>query len=466
MKWWKKMAKGLLFAAFYCLIGISLCAGGALAAPSVKISDRKDNVIIQEAVTDEILAEIKKSVGDKKDLAFTLQKAGSIEDLTKLCEAFPGMVKLSIDGPKELTSIAPVAKLKSLKHFSLRGGTVADFSPLSDLTGLDNLQVDGNNVKNGMMAPDLKWMSKLTNLTRLDIGAPSALRTLVSFEGIPAAAKLTSTRFSGGAPADLTPLQALSSLKKLDLVGSKIADLTPLTGLPKLEELSLYGVEVKDFSPLAGCPKLKFVMYYATKDADYSTLGKLAQVQELKGGLTDLADISWVVNLPNLRKFDVFAEKVTDYTPLAKTKVEDFQIWKMKNPADLKMLSGVASLKKLKLWNQKIAGGFEGLGSLVNLEELILHQMSAKDGTPVDMAFAKSLVNLKKLEINDSEISHFDAVAACAKLESVSIAKATGITSLAALKKLPNLKAVTVSKGMFPDAELAGFAATVKVNQR
>ena len=461
------MKSGILLSMLCCLFGLSLCAGDALAAPNVKISDRKDNVIIQEAVTDEILAEIKKGVGDKKDLSFSLQKAGSIEDITKLCEAFPGMVKLSIDGPKDLTSIAPVAKLKGLKFFWLKGATVADFSPLSDLTGLDNLQIVGNNLKNGMMAPDLKWMSKLTNLTRLDIGAPSDLRTLVSFEGIPAAAKLTSAKFSGGAPADLKPLQALSSLKKLDLVGSKIADLTPLAGLPNLEDLNLYGAEVKDFSPLAGCPNLKTLNYYSTVGSDYSTLGKLTQVQELKGGLTKLADISWVAALPNLKKISVFAEYVTDYSPLAKSKVEEFQIWNMRAPADLKTLSGAVSLKKLTLWSCKGLSGFAGLGSLVNVEELTLQGMNAKDGTPVDMAFAKSLVNLKKLDINDSAISNFDAVAGCAKLETVNISsKTAGITSLAALKKLPNLKTVSVGKGVFPDAELAGFDAKVKINQR
>ena len=83
------------------------------------------------------------------------------------------------------------------------------------------------------------------------------------------------------------------------------------------------------------------------------------------------------------------------------------------------------------------------------------------------MAFAKSLVNLKNLEITSSEISNFDAVAGCAKLEDVSIdAKTTGITSLAALKKLPNLRRVTVSKDLFPDAELEGFDVKVKINQR
>ena len=461
------MPEKFVLTVFSCLIGISLCAGAAYAAPGVKISDKKDRVTIGSAVTAEMLAEIKQGVGDAKDLKFTFERTGSDEDFAKICAAFPGITELNLDGPQALTTIAPVAQLKGLTRFALSGGIVSDFSPLSDLTGLRSLQIRGNNSKNGMMAPDLKWMSKLTNLTSLTIGGPSDLRTLVSFEGIPSLPKLTSATFVGAAPADLTPLQALSGLTKLELTGCIIADLAPLAKLAELKDLSLYGATVKDFSPLANCPKLQTLMYYATKGSDYSTLGKLTQVQELKGGLTELADISWVANLPNLRKFDVFSEKVTDYTPLAKAKVEDLQIWSMKAPADLKQLSGAVSLKRLKLWSLKNASGFEGLSSLVNLEELILMSMNAKDGTAVDLAFVKSLVNLKKLEMPSSEIRNFDAVAGCAKLETVEIGKdTTGITSLAALKKLPNLKTVSVAKGMFPDAELAGFAATVKITQR
>jgi Leucine-rich repeat (LRR) protein len=457
----------MLFAVFCCLVGMVLCAGVAHAAPSVKISDKKDNVTIQEGVTAEILAQIKKDAAEEKNLVFRLDKIGSNDDLTKLCDAFPGMKELNIDGPKELTSVAPVAKLKNLTRFTLNGGTVADFSPLSDLTGLTNISIRGNSVENGMMAPDLKWMSKLTKLTSLTVGAPSKLRTLVSFEGIPSIPNLSSAIFTGGAPADLTPLQALSGLKKLELTGSDIADLTPLTGLPKLENLSLYGVTVKDFSPLAGCSALKILDVYASKGADYSTLGKLPQVRELNTGMTEIADISWIEGMTNLKKLQVFSEKIADYTPLAKIKLEDLTIWKMNAPANLQQISGVSSLKRLKLWNLK-AGGFEGLASLVNMEELVLMGMNAKDGTGVDMAFAKSLVNLKKLEISGSEISNFDAVAGCSKLESVSIdAKSTGITSIEALKGLPNLKTLVVPKGIFPADQLTGYAnSAIKVTER
>lgn len=495
-------------------ICISLCAGVAYAAPSVKITDRKDNVTVQERVTAEILAEIKKGVDATKDLTFTVEKVRSVESFANLCEAFPNMKSLSIIAEDELTSIAPVAKLKNMTRFLLRGGTVTDFSPLSELTGLTSLQLEGTSNKNGMMAPDLKWMSKLTNLTYLTIGAPSGLGTLVSFEGIPAALKVTSVSIKGAAPADMTPLQALSGLKKIDLMGSTIADLTPLVKLPELDEVNLYGATVKDFSPLAACAKLQKVNYYATKDSDYSTLGALTQVRELQGGLTKLADISWVANLPNLKKFNVFSEKVTDYTPLGKVKVEDFTIWKMDKPVDVKQLADATSLTRLKLWNLDETTGFEGLGALVNLKELIIDGVNSKKGT-VDLASTKSLANVETLEltesnfvntkgleglgklkkatvskankvgdtpfdlaflaktpeletlsITDSKISNLDAVAKCEKLKSVTLVKIDGLTSLAAIKKLPNLQSVTVSKDAFPEAELSGFGGKVKVNQR
>jgi len=162
----------------------------------------------------------------------------------------------------------------------------------------------------------------------------------------------------------------------------------------------------------------------------------------------------------------LFSESVKDYTPLAKIQLEDLQIWQMKVPADLKQLSGVVSLKKLKLWNLK-STGFEGLASLVNLEELILEMMNASRANAADMAFAKSLTNLKTLELKDSEVSNFDALANCVKLEKVAIDNKTkGIADLEALKKLPNLTSLQVPKDTFK-GQLSGFAnPKIKVTER
>jgi len=483
---------------------LGIAAGSADAAPSVKRSGNTFTIV--EALTDEGAAQIKAEMSqvDQSRLTFNLKDVKD-EELAKFCAAYPNIPALSIDSSKELTSIAPLASLKALKNIKIRADKVQDFTPLAGLAGLERLDVGSK-----AMGPDLKWMSGMTKLGYVSVSADKAL---TSFEGLPSLPALRRASLTGAAPADLTPVLALSGLEDLLLNYCTIKDLTPLTKLAKLKDLSLYGATVQDFSPLAGCASLKRLTYYAAKDADFSTLGKLTQVETLNGGLTKLDNIDWVANLPNLKKFDVFAEYVKDYAPLGKTSVENFQIWSMRVPVDLKSLAGAVSLKQLKLWNLKDVSGFEGLAPLVNLEELTLDEVN-KDGTipvdyvkgmsklaklnlsrincadtaalgslpalkelkgsrlnnvgdkPFDLGFVGKLPMLKSLSLDSANISGLESLASCAQLESVSLTKVTGVTSLAPLKKVAGLKRLTVTKGAFPDSELTGFDEKVKINQR
>ncbi|MDL2209494.1 hypothetical protein LJC26_01655 [Desulfovibrio sp. OttesenSCG-928-O18] len=449
MKWWKILTAVMV---------LSLACAPANAEPSV---ERKKNIFtIAEGVNDDILAQVKAEMGqvNQQELGFVLEEIAD-GDLTKLCAAYPGMYALTIKDSEELSSLAPVAGLKSLRKIMLQGeNMVADFTPLAGLTEMLDLDVASDE-----MGPDLKWMSGLTKLTGIRVMSGEKL---TSIEGIPALPGLGSIAISGASLKDLSPLLILPALKEVNLRGCKIADLSPLAQLPALEDLDLYGATVEDFSPLAACPKLRAVTYYATEDADYSTLGTLTQVEELKGGMTELEDISWVANLQNLKKFSVFKEQITDYSPLAKTKVEDLQIWSMSTPDNnLASLAGVTSLTKLKLWDLKKTTNFESLGGLVNLKHLIIDTVN-KDGGVVDLAFLAKTPELNNLEINDSALANAEAIASCQKLSNVTLLKVTGVTSLAFLKKLPALKTVLVSKGAFPEAELSGFGKNVRVNQR
>jgi len=412
-------SKNLVLASL--LIGFLSVSMNVVCAQSVKISNNR--ITIQDGVNDAVLSEIKKGIGTAKDLVFILQKINGNDDLAKICAAYPDMKELEIDGPKTLTSIAPVSKLKNLTRFRLNGGTVEDFTPLSALTGLTSLRISGNNFENGMMATDLKWLNKLTNLTMLSIGASTKKGNLVSFEGIPAMPRLTSISISGAVPKDLTPLLVLSGLKTLELQNCVIADLTPLTGLPKLEKLNLYGATVKTFAPLAGCPALKELCYYAVKGADYSSLGKLTKLEILEGGLTDLKEISWITSLTNLKKFMMFSEGVTHYTPLAKLKLEELRIWNMKVSAiDLGFLTGMTSMKRLTL------EGLEGVTKINVLQNLT----------------ALTSLSIIKFNTKGGEAIPLDII-----------------------KKLPNLGDLTISSGVFTDAQLTGFAKPqIRITQR
>ena len=483
------------------MLALGLSVSAAYAEPSVKRSGT--SITVKEAVTDDGITQIKEMAANIKRPEFKLENIKDA-DLAKFCQAFPNVTRLSIKG--KLTSIAPVAGLKSLTSFELEADSVKDMSPLA------NLKLTSLSVKSEGMGPDLKWMTGLTGLKDVEISAGSAL---TSFEGFPSLAGDPRVALNGASPVDLAPIQSLGS-SRLELRNCTIQDLSPLVNMPNLRELNLYGATVKDFSPLGKCAKLKKVTYYAVKDADFSTLAALKQVTELDGGLTELNSIAFVAELPALRSFDLFAEYVTDYSPLGASKVEKFQIWNMRTPeCDLSGVAKAKTLKDLRLWsvngainsaalanltelqkftittayNEKKGDPFDmaaakGWGKLkemnitgakivnsgdmaacTSLEKLILVRVN-KEGEPFNLAGVAKMAGLKSIMINECQVTNFEALASCTELTSFEMKKTAGVTSLAPLKSLPNLKRVVVSKGAFPEAELGGFAQTVKVEQR
>ncbi|MBR4423719.1 MAG: hypothetical protein IKS68_05795, partial [Mailhella sp.] len=340
-------------------LSVFLLATGVQAAPSVRLSGSTFSV--KEALTDEIVAQIKADQGKVRDmskLAFELSKVSN-EDVVKICSLYPGMAELRIsDSQKTVTDVSPIAGLKILQKLRLQVAA-PDLTPVSALTGLTSIEIRDDAVSN------VEWMAPLTKLTNIEVSG----ERIASYKGIPSLPNLKRASFYNAKPDDLTPLvESLPGLTDLKLNYNEIKDLTPLTKLAGLKDLNLYGATVKDFSPLAGCPALRSLMYYAVRDADFSTLGALTQVTELKGGLTKLDNIDWVANLPNLKKFDVFAEYVKDYGPLTKINLEDFQIWNMRVPVgDLSAVGQLASLKKLKLWD---ANGAVNSAALTGLSGL------------------------------------------------------------------------------------------------
>ncbi|MSS28185.1 leucine-rich repeat domain-containing protein [Desulfovibrio sp. PG-178-WT-4] len=489
---------------FCAMLAVGLSVSSAYAEPSVKRSG--STITVKEALTDDGISQAKEFAGKIKTPTFKLENINDA-DLVKFCQTFPDATSIDIKGKKdELTSIAPVAGLKNLTSFEMDAKSVADMSPLASLK-LIKLELTSD-----AMGPDLKWMAGLTGLKEVEINAGNSL---TSFEGFPTLSGNPRVTINGAAPTDLSPLQHLGS-SKLELKYCTINDLAPLAKMPNLSELNLYGATVKDFSPLANCEKLKKLTYYAVKEADFSTLGALKQIVELNGGLTKLDNIAFVAELPALRVFDVFAEYVTDYSPLASSKVEKLQIWKMRVPVgDLGSVGKTKTLKELKLWSVDGATNSAALAELTELQKFtITSEYNKKSGDPFDMACAKGwgklkemsitgakivnagnmaaltsmekltlvkvnvegepfslsglakLSNLNSVRINDSQIADFEALAGCSGLTYVEMKGSKGISSLAPLKALPNLKRIIVSKGAFPDAELSGFAQNVKVEQR
>ena len=487
-------------------------AAAVQAAPSGRISGNA--VIVNEALNDSIAETLKADapkIRDRKRLSIDMSRIGANADVARVAELFPDAAFFSLTSSPGVTDIKPLAALSGLTSVRLRDVGVTDLSPLAGLTKMESLDISLRGVKG-----DLRWMQAMKGLKRIEVGSNG----FTSLEGIPPLPALNRAVFTSAAPTDLAPLVAsLPGLSDLELRGMKLPDLAPLAKLAKLRELSLYGSTVKDFTPLAGCGSLRKLNWYATSGPDYATLGTLTQVEEFRGGLTKLDSLAWIEKLPNLKRLSIFAEYVTDYSPLAKGKLEFLRIWDMRKPVgDLAAVAAAKTLRELQLDSVKGATNSKALGALTGLEKLQvasyggrrnegepfdcsgapgwsrlqelelrqsvitnesalgalaaakkirLTQVNEKAGEPVDLSFLAKLPGLQALDLRQSRVRNFDAVASCAELGSLDLTKTEGVTSLAALKKLPKLRSLQVTKGAFPDAELTGFAnPKMKVIQR
>lgn len=488
--------------------GTLFAAADSIAAatdPSGKVQG--STLTIKNGFTDDV----SKSVADatskikKENLVLSLEEI-SDEDLAGIIKAYPEMKDIKISS-KKLTKIDPLKDASIINNIVIKADNVTDFSALAKFKNIKSVSIDSDGLNS------LKWMSEMTDLT---YGTIHASPNLKSLEGIPNAPKVKDFG-TEAMDADLTPLSALSNVERLRLTGAKISDLKQISSLKNIKEMSLYGATVTDFTPLSELPNLKKITVYATKQGNYSTLGALSQVNRIETGMTAMNDLEWVKKATSLKELRVFAEKVTDYSPVNGSSVEDLNIWSMLSPVDLSQLKDAANLKILTLnscnknagishteligtmtnlkeldikffdkCNSQVDASFgktlsklevlnfdklpdvvniDGLGGLTSLKKLKIARVNT--GKVIDLGFIANSKDLESLELVEVEISNFDALAACSKLHHVDIAKATGITSLKALKSHPELRTVIVKKGAFSAEELTGFAnPKIKITER
>jgi hypothetical protein len=191
----------------------------------------------------------------------------------------------------EVTDISPVRALTGLRRFGCGGselwgkGKLADLSPLKDLK-LTYLDCHGTPV------PDLSPLKGMP-LTFLHCDH-TPVSDLSPLKGMP-----LTTLFCWYTPvtdAGLMPLQGMSHLRLLDIVGSKITDagLAHLKDLTELEKLNLSKTEVTDMGlvQLKGLLDLRELYLEETRvtDAGLEHLAGLKNLVQLNLGGTAVTD--------------------------------------------------------------------------------------------------------------------------------------------------------------------------------
>ncbi len=171
----------------------------------------------------------------------------------------------------------------------------------------------------------------------------SDLTDLAPLRGI----DLVELNISGTSVADLTPLQEMRGLRKLDVSITKVTDLAPLSDL-RLEELTLRGTRIFDLAALRGM-----------------------ELKELGLGQTRVADLSPLAGMP-LTIFEASTIPATDYSPLTGAPLEKC-VFQNSPVRDLSFLRD-SPVKELVLYECNELRGYSVLAGLKSLDLLVLPQ--------------------------------------------------------------------------------------------
>lgn len=158
-------------------------------------------------------------------------------------------------GPRTRSPICPpLSDLTDLLNLQIDGGvlTSADLAPLSGMTWLQNLTLQGD------LITDVSWLSNLTVLDTLNLDG----NEINNLSGFPASATLNSVSLSGNQIKDPSPLVVLAGgpLNQLDLSDNEISDASSLAaledgGIVTLATsglINLSGNRISDFSAFQG----------------------------------------------------------------------------------------------------------------------------------------------------------------------------------------------------------------------
>lgn len=402
-------------------------------------------------------------------------------------------------GNNKLKDTSVLNELINLKKLSLKGNNIENLN-LNKLINIDDLNLENNKIS------DISFLKNSTKLANLNLRK----NNIENIDNVSGLTKLTYLNLNDNSVSNIEPLKSLTKLSSLYLSNNKISDIYSLKNLNELSSIKLDGNKIKDFSPIND-KKSIFEKIIHNQNVDLGNvevsektfeidnvfigLEKIAkggnikvstktegvtvtlESGKLKLNLTDKAMENIKEGLKLTVKFEFENEMDYENNPtvlnlnlnLVKpakkyVEIEDAKLLKVINK----------NLDKNRADNQKVT--FEEMESLTelsiflkedgsadfseNAKYSILGKPTSLKGTK-DFKFAvtrgmKSIKgleyakNLKKLKLNENEISDISPLKNLTKLEYLEIQR-NRIVDVNPLKNLTNLKFLKLYNNLIED---------------
>jgi hypothetical protein len=220
--------------------------------------------------------------------------------------------KLILDGTKA-TTITPLGDLKNLHTLSLRDTLVSDLSPASAFESLEFLDITNTRIV------DLHGLDNLENLTELNIGA-AQLPGLSSLRNSKSLQKLMIIDQTN---TDLSSVGDLLSIESLTILGPSQLDISPLRNLHKLHNIMISGLgfrgelaSVTSLQVIGELKELKQLSLGQLQISDLNFVSKLDHLEEVNLNRLPIQSIELLRNLKYLKKLSLNYIQVLDISPL------------------------------------------------------------------------------------------------------------------------------------------------------
>lgn len=176
-------------------------------------------------------------VKELEKLAYFRADSNNIENIDALKN-----LKLLEDldlGNNKLKDTSVLNELINLKKLSLKGNNIENLN-LNKLINIDDLNLENNKIS------DISFLKNSTKLANLNLKK----NNIENIDNVSGLTKLTYLNLSDNSVSNIEPLKSLTKLSSLYLSNNKISDIYSLKNLNELSSIKLDGNKIKDFSPI------------------------------------------------------------------------------------------------------------------------------------------------------------------------------------------------------------------------
>ena len=142
-------------------------------------------------------------------------------------------------GNNKLKDTSVLNGLINLKKLSLKGNNIENLN-LNKLINLDDLNIENNKIS------DISFLKNSTKLANLNLKK----NNIENIDNVSGLTKLTYLNLSDNLISNVEPLKSLTKLSSLYLSNNKISDISSLKNLNELSSIKLDGNKLKDFSSI------------------------------------------------------------------------------------------------------------------------------------------------------------------------------------------------------------------------